>query len=189
MLINEIASYRHSELYRAVEPVRDTEYISDIYLRLRDLGYVKRDQILGQGIFGVVFKRPQDSYVIKLFKNDPAYRQYLKYVLQHQDNPHVPKIRGKLVKPYRDANLYLVRIEELEPLEIYSPQYDVFEQARDYALDRVTATTQQDFREIYPRLASVLDDVKHWGKTIDLHDENIMVRPSDNMLVITDPIT
>ena len=112
MRIDELTPYKNTELYKAVAPLMN-DPIRDIYLALKDMGYVKKEELLCSGIFGAVFKRKNDPYVIKLFEKDRYYLKYLQYIRQHQDNPHVPKIRGKIMKPYKDAELYMVRMEEL----------------------------------------------------------------------------
>lgn len=188
MRIYELTPYRRTGIYQEIKPVR-TDYIRDINRKLKKLGYVQDEQVLGQGVSGIVYKRAGDPYVIKVFQEDPAYKNYLEYVMQNQDNPHVPRIRGKLIKPYRDVELYLIRMEPLNPLDVYSQQYKLFNDFRDYAFHPT-----EEFKNNYPDLARILDDIKtlgkNWGKKIifDLHDENVMVRPTDNTLVVTDPV-
>ena len=50
------------------------------------------------GSRGSILKRKGDSFVVKIFQRDPYYMKYLLYAIDHQNNPHVPKIKGKPIK-------------------------------------------------------------------------------------------
>lgn len=181
--IDELTPYKSTDIYKAVDKIAYSS-IKDIFAELKKLGYIKTE-MLGSGIFGAVFKRPNDPYVIKVFKHDKQYLKYLEYARQHQHNPHVPKIRGKIMKPYRNFQLYLVRIEELVPLSYrMDKQYYLYKKLQEYAY-----SSRFGPDDCLPyALVEVIDYIKSSGGEIDLHDENVMVRPSDGQLVITDPL-
>jgi len=74
-------------------------------------GYEK----IGKGTWGEVYSKPNDPYVLKLFHpGDKAYTAFMRLAMQHQDNPHFPKFKGKMIKVTDDYSA--VRIEKLEPM-------------------------------------------------------------------------
>jgi hypothetical protein len=74
-------------------------------------GYEK----IGKGTWGEVYSKPDDPYVLKLFHpGDKAYRAFMNLAMQHQDNPHFPKFKGKMVRVTDDYSA--VRMERLEPM-------------------------------------------------------------------------
>ena len=76
--------------------------------KLDDLGF----RMIGEGFFGMVFSNPSLPYVLKIFTaQDHAYVTWLKYCLANQNNPHVPKFRGKLVR--LGGKVMAVRMEKL----------------------------------------------------------------------------
>lgn len=119
---------------------------------------------LGDGRYGYVFGNPKYPYVIKVFMRDTAYLKWLDWAKRHQDNPYVPKIRGKVIKI---GNLFMaVRLEKLSPGGTANELYD-----RDEAGD--------------PHATQVVDFLEANNKLLDLHDGNVMLR--GKQLVIVDP--
>lgn len=67
----------------------------------------------GNGEYGTVLSRPDKNYVLKIY-NDYAYDQYLEFIKEHSDNPHVVKISGILEY---GKGLKMVSIEKLNPIK------------------------------------------------------------------------
>ena len=53
---------------------------------------------LGSGKYGTAFAKSGYPYIIKVFMKDVAYLKWLDYCKLHQDNPWIPKIKGKVVR-------------------------------------------------------------------------------------------
>jgi hypothetical protein len=70
----------------------------------------------GDGYFAEVFINPNYDYALKIFSNsDQRYAAYFRYMKEHQDNPHVPKVRGNIVK--LSPGVLAARIEKLSPID------------------------------------------------------------------------
>lgn len=167
-------------------------HINEFIRKLEELGF--KQTTLGSGIRGVVFQRPNDSYVIKIFSKDVSYRQFLDVCLRNQNNPYFPKVRGKpvLIAPAT----YVVRLEKLNSLvgEPLSSENDtVAKKAFDYLskIQRpVDATTNNEIKKNLPELHDFFVNMEEeFGRNapLDLHIGNIMLR-DNRQIVITDPI-
>jgi hypothetical protein len=85
----------------------------------------------GAGVFGKVFAKPNKNYVLKLFKQDLAYRKYLDLITS-KENKHFPKLRGLPIKV--NDNYSAIRIEKLEPFKGQrgAQAGEIWLQARNY---------------------------------------------------------
>lgn len=193
MKIFELIGYHKHPAYRAA--VQSFTYnttdttsrkLMDFNERLMSLGYAA--ERLGRGQRGAVYKRPNDPYVIKIFHEDIDYLRYLKYVMTHQSNPHVPRIRGKLMKI--DSDTYVIRMEELEPID---PRDAVQKNILNGLLRMTTwkrAKTNMYIKAQAPKLYKLLIDLATMfgdESGTDLISENIMQR-KDGTIVLTDPV-
>lgn len=79
---------------------------------------------MSYGKYGTVINNPKWNYVVKIWKNDNYYLQFVDYVLAHP-NKHFPKFFKKIIKienPVKrlnkegDETYYIVRIEKLNPM-------------------------------------------------------------------------
>lgn len=75
---------------------------------------------LGRGGFGTVYSKPDSNSVIKVAEYDRYALLYLKWCIENQDNPHVPKIYA-LYYPntLKDGNMhtsFYVIMEKLTPV-------------------------------------------------------------------------
>ena len=74
---------------------------------------------IGAGSYGVVYEKQGLNYVIKVYNNDRSYSAYLDFILENQNDPHLPKIR-KVFVPYgsvSDGPDYgAIAIEKLKPV-------------------------------------------------------------------------
>lgn len=159
---------------------------------------------LGTGQFAEVYKKPGTNYVLKLFDyDDKAYLLYLGLIRKHQDNPHFPKLIGKLIKV--TDQYYAVRMEELSPTNISDHElnlFDLFCKKRAsfwlgnwdaFMKSNFRASAREELEQIFgenPKLAEALTLIaemkdKH-SLWFDFKRANIMDR--SGTIVLTDPI-
>ena len=150
---------------------------------------------IGNGKFGKVFGHPNLNYIIKIFRKDDGYINFYKLAIQHQDNPHFPKFRGKLIKI--DENLFAIRMEKLSKINLYNDEnyyeYQFIEfylydgKTRDQFLPKFKMTITEKFPELKTAL-DIIKNLKNLNKNyaIDLHGENLMMR--GDCPVIIDPL-
>lgn len=194
MKIDELIGYKEKPEYQAfvnatdnVSPmddqnVQDVTKLQTVIDKLDGLGY--KQYSLGMGYYAKVYARPQDNFVIKIFRNDPGYAQFLKYIQDNANNPYVPKLKGKIVK--LPNHFSLVRIEKLKtiPFEIYQQISFAAEHFHDKNL---TNEINQKYPGLLDFIASLKGIVKDSQGRIhfDLHRSNMMIRGETP--VITDP--
>lgn len=165
---------------------------SDARRELQAHGFKK---IGNESSYGYVFAHPGLNYVLKVFEKDKGYEAFYKCVSQHQDNPHFPKFRGKMMQVV--PNIYAIRMEKLKeiPGNYDFPLYAFCKFARYYLRDEYNRDSydlmQPYLKENYPLLFDALIILKNAHLEnindimIDMHDKNIMLR--GNTLVIIDP--
>lgn len=117
---------------------------------------------LGRGKYGVVFAKDNYPYIIKVFMKDTAYLKWLNFCKKNQDNPWLPMIKGKVVKV--GTHFMAVRLEKLTPggntLDIYRAADNFDNNAR-----------------------TVVKELKSNNNLLDLHDENIMKRKGQTVII------
>lgn len=192
MKIDEIIGYHGHPATQAIKqavtgPSRTSwGKLHDVHQKLKSMNYKLKYK--GSGTRGIVFKRPNDPYVIKIFLDDPQYLTYVQYALKHQDNPHVPRLRGKIMRIYDEV--YAVRIEELQPVKTEA----LNDHQKELLKTLITSNTFGELaRDDYikfeePRLHELFRDLSDlYGKITrtDIITDNVMMR--DNVFVITDP--
>ena len=183
MRVNELVGYKNKPEYQAV---KDSDYIVQLQKKLSNLGYEKYE--LGSGLYGTVYARPEDNFVIKIFSQDKGYSKYLNYMQTNKMNPYVPKIKGKPIS--LPNGFTLVRIEKLTSM----PQ-DLFSEIGYLASnpDNTSPPFRRDrkkFEDKYPQFLNFIDEIKAMaqnGIALDLHRGNMMMR--NTLPVITDPFT
>ena len=192
-VINELTGYRKHPAYAAAidifQPTHGWSYrsrkLTDFTNKLKSLGY--DIDVKGLGRAGTVFKRLNDPYVIKIFHDDPDYMKYIKYVMDHQNNPHVPKVRGKLLKI--NDKTYAIRTEELQPyVAVDGNEEDLLRSINDNTtwIDLVDDTYIRLELPLLHKLFSDLAKIYGSNQSTDLIPSNIM-RRNDGTIVITDP--
>lgn len=83
---------------------------------LSDNGYSKT----AEGVFGQVYTKPGDDFVIKLSKQlDPFYLRFAEYA-KGKNDPHLPKLKIKSFIPQGETLSYgfIAFIEKLQPLTL-----------------------------------------------------------------------
>jgi hypothetical protein len=206
--LDELTGYRGNSIYQVFQ---QSENMNDFLERLSTGGFDVKE--LGQGFFGAVFSKPGSKDVYKVFtEKDKGYLQYLQYVKQNQNNPHVPRIHGGLMRVQMPLNRHsfqskgwiIVRMEQLSDMgpsfpdqgvmNMYIRSHPSFNSASISAarkLDVMTPPEMARFERKYPELAEVLAWVAANGNRngikIDLHGDNFMFR--GDTVVITDPFS
>lgn len=188
MNLFELAPYRDNDVLKNfVKGPADDIFMKHFLTYLKDAGY----KPLGSGAFGSVFTHPNINYAVKLIKNDPAYMRFVKYALAHQQDPHLPKFRGKFMKI--DALHFCVRMEMLEPIinaRAVSDYINYYLRDPDILADEPYDSSvegTQNFFKANTGLARTLDELTDINTDVfDLHADNIMQR-KDGTIVITDP--
>lgn len=158
---------------------------------------------LGQGDFSYTFIHPHFSDVavrISDSDGDSGYSLWLKFVLDNQTNPYVPKVFGTAKGSTQRDDINIVFMERLvqSTLEDYlafmtrvNPKLKGQEirVIRDNHYNFPSVTTIKEHQKSDPDLHEVLDYIDDHKMRFepDLVWRNVMKRPSDNHPVITDP--
>ena len=179
MRLKELTGYKQDPLYNILQNSTESWELED---NLEAGGFKK--YVIGTGLYSSVLSRPDLNYVVKIFYNDPGYETYLTYMAKYKNNPHVPKIRGKVLSVGRGFKV--VRLERLEPYSYKPEQKSSLEAIDDYV--SMNTNQRNRFKKDFPyqEMLPVLDDIlQHTG--LDMHNGNIMFRGS--VPVITDPLS
>lgn len=145
---------------------------------------------------GTVISHSNLPYVVKIFdKRDKGYIEFIKLALQHRDNPHFPKFRGKLVE---FDKFYAVRMEKLYILSLQQWHTDISpivraveSDSKHWQNDIQEGTPEYAYMQTYPLFGPALLIVKEarlktMGIVDDIYEKNIMQK-YDGTPVITDP--
>lgn len=140
------------------------------------------------GAFGAVYEKPGYPWVFKIFTGDPAYKRYIDYVIKHQNNPYVPRIKGKIIKI--NFNTYALRMEKLEPLsknksKSVSKLYYIL-----YGIRRASELERKELEWLeknYPGVVDILTTLSRvGGDKLDIDSKNMMMR--GKIPVLVDPV-
>jgi len=199
MYITELTGYKDNPYYKTAQDIfKNSDNLKQFDFReqalkkfmnhLSENGF-KQLGDFGQG--GVVFEHPSYSWVFKLFTHDPEYLRYLNYALAHQNNPHVPKIKGKMIKinnetfVVRMEKLYRSSREETHTLATKLRSINDIEFFNSPFMQEEIKLLKTD----YPGIYKIITDLLHTNpdSQFDFHSENIMER-KDGTIVIIDPL-
>jgi hypothetical protein len=187
MKVNELVGYKQKPEYQAFKnppnthPASDpTAHLKTIAAKLNELGYQQYN--IGSGYYAQVYARPQDNYVIKIFREDRGYTTFLNYVRKNANNPYVPKLKGKIIK--LPNNYSIVRLEKLKRMDI-----DLFKKI-DYAVfnehDKpLIAEIEEQYPGLIEFIRSLMKIASDNNIHYDLHRSNMMMR--GDTPVIIDP--
>lgn len=145
---------------------------------------------VGTGLFAAVYEKPGYPWLFKLFNYDTAYEKYIRWVIKNQNNPNVPKIKGKLF-PINN-NTYVIRMEKLTPINFSAVGQDIIKLVSILDNFENTKSTRKNIwvQENYPGIWAILRELErishHHDVVPDIHHENIMMRGTTP--VITDPL-
>ena len=137
-------------------------------------------QVAGKGKFGSVFISPDYPFALKVFRKDHGYIGWLQFCRENQENPWVPKLKGKMVRITSD--IFAARIEKLAPLEKSPQNYEIIEELQDLLNYKDEDTEDPDLHIIM----NFFDDLGV-GIFVDIHIENVMKR-TNGQWVLVDPL-
>jgi hypothetical protein len=192
MKINELIGFKKDTAYQAAVDMDSdpdegyTAYsknsVDPIVSRLESLGW----NLIGKGYEALVFANTNKSYVIKLFIPWGNSVDFLKFIINNQSNPHVPKLRGKPVKIKPGSSVYIARMERLAPIS--SETDPIFSQYlpsdQNSVWDLFEPNNAKWIQENNPELYTLIKFINNSKNEPDLHLENIMKRR--NTLVFID---
>lgn len=154
---------------------------------LRNAGYLR----IGSGGYAAVYHKPGAAYVLKVFAaSDAPYIEFLKLAQAHQDNPHFPKFKGKMVKVTPVYNA--IRMEKLSPYKHDETHITNYIKYRDAHAPAGSWTAEvldnaMETMEYNPSLKEACDlIIDNLPFNCDMKRDNIMMR--GDTLVIIDPV-
>jgi hypothetical protein len=199
MNINELTGYKNSGYYPVAQHIFrnpdsrgsiDAEYNREFQFAkwtsfLESRGFVH----LGSGAFGGTYEKAGYPWIFKVFKNDDAYRYYIKYAMAHQANINLPRVKGRVIKINDET--YAVRLEKLSPIDkvLYLDLYAAVRAmvtSEGMIPHRETAEFIDSFRKEYPGIYEIIGDMLKLPYRLDFTQDNIMIR--GNTPVVIDPI-
>lgn len=147
-----------NESYRNI-----TDFFNDPKIRTKTLsqmiGEFEREGgiFLGSGLYAYTVTHPNWNYVAKIYEEDACYTNFVRFIYQHQQSSHFPKIVGREQKLYNKnlkKRLYLVRLEELVELKDATFIKDVSRQSLDTIKEllRFNITTFQKILKDFPTI-------------------------------------
>lgn len=170
---------------------------------------------IGKGSSAKVFSHPTKDFIYKVFDNDNAYSAYIQYCLQHQENPHIPRIvkQPKEFKKFfkhadKQNTFTVIRLERLHHLDgdlkdFYNVrlQYNIVmyrkfgaqQLFRDHYDDTKYYRGITQYLNAYPQFQfkqvfeTLIDVFNTIGYFPDISPSNFMQR-QDNTVVIIDPV-
>jgi hypothetical protein len=150
---------------------------------------------LGKGFFAYVFKNPKKpDEVIKFWVNDPAYEKFVSYAEKHQDNPCLPKLKGKIktISSFHKRlvgfpeKIKYIRMELLSKVEESYYNFAAIEKnVERYMKDPNSIRVPDPILELVQTLADISKTLNISTDEFDVNNTNIMMR--GKQFVITDP--
>ena len=201
MRITELVGARRHPAYQAAQQLTRRSWGDPDWSELADSPEVKNlDQELGrlgwqrrgQGSFGVVYQHTQKPYVIKVFVDGGGweYLKWIKYVQQHQDNPHLPRLYGS---PRQiSSTAWAIRMEVLQNItraairNYINPEIDVSDKDRHRLLEELVGDANGLWlQKHHPQLHQAIEAAYSFGDDLVEGGQNIMQR--NGVLVLIDP--
>ena len=207
MKIYELSGYKSNPHYQTANSIFKNPDANSNALSKYEMEYDRENQLekwqkymtdhgfkyLGSGFFAGVYEHPNYPWVFKIFKDDPGYMHYFKYVKANQHNENLPKIKGNFIKI--NDTTYVIRVEKLTPMTntFFNNEFNNIVPIirllarRDIKdLDHDYQQIILDFKQKYPGIFSVFYDMAKSDFLLDLGPRNMMMR--GNTPVVTDPI-
>jgi len=139
-------------------------------------------KLVGKGIHGAVFKHPNYQWVIKVYRNDRAYEEWIDLSTSNPTNKFMPKVKGS---PKRlNDNFSYVRLETLNPPNVQEANklVDQIDDVASYYWSKKTEYDEKYDPDLI-QIGKIMRDYEAWN---DLSAHNIMQRPN-GQLVVVDP--
>lgn len=130
----ELRDYKTS----TIQGSPDINWKDDINALLLKHGY----KLLGKGSFGRVYKNDKQDKVLKVFKKDDKFLEWIKFCQAHPNNKWLPKFKSKLVRLKDNPPIYAIQIEELTP-------YDGSKKGLDATLHYVFSFMAQSYNTLF----------------------------------------
>jgi hypothetical protein len=200
MKLKELTGYKGNAHYQAAKNtlVRDNPEDENRkqFNKFKEYMVANGFEYMGTGAYGTVYEKPGYPWLFKLFKEDPAYIEFIQYSKAHADNPHLPKFKGGIIRI--NADTYCIRTEKLVdlPYENYRKYMDYFTAVFAVLQNRVDKNDSmydelyreyQQFSRKHPNIYEILKYIfTESSYHPDLHNGNLMMRGST--LVFSDPV-
>lgn len=138
--------------------------------------------LIGAGINGAVFGKNSYPYVLKVYRTDAGYEEWLHFSRTHSHNPHVPQIKGNTMRI--NSVFSCVRLESLLPCP--NDKANAFLMPLENA---VIGTYPEclAFAERDPDGGEIAKFMRDWEPVGDLTPHNVMMR-TNGTVVVVDPI-
>jgi hypothetical protein len=152
-------------------------------------------KLLGEGHFGQAFACDLFPGLVVKTSNVPwdGWRAYAEWVVTSKVNSkHLPKIYAYKELPWSHTEQFgpaIAVMEKLVPFEDRtarsnpSVDYDRIRQGADWYRSQIEEFGYGSIRTLCRKIADGIREFSH-----DLHGNNIMIRPSDGEVVVTDPL-
>ena len=145
----------------------------------------------GEGSFSTVFVNPDYPFALKIFVDDQQYIRWFNFCKQHQNNPFVPKLRGRVVRVIPDAGVYAARIEKLEEYEgeDVNPDSQFFISMLMKVYDKTSSSFSkkikwEKFTGYNDHIDTIIAELSSAPRrTLDTHEGNIMLRGDQAVLI------
>ena len=158
---------------------------------------------IGDGAFSVALHKPGTNYVLKInISPDPKYRKFIAFARKHPNNGLVPHI----YKVWSAGKFFIVVTEKLD--DISGPAVGSFK-LLSFGIENKISDTKTLFKKFQSKYGTSLEkmtqmrkgfasdqDLKEFNDWLfdlfpwrDIHEDNVMVRPSTGQLVIIDPLS
>ena len=156
--------------------------------------------LVGAGINGAVFKNPKYSYVIKVYRNDPGFDEWMNFSKSHQNNVYVPRVKGNAIRlngiftairmeplvpcPEREAADFIEKLDEvkntLEKKQSWSGAY----YANNETYKNRILNNEELLASYKPDLVELAKYLIEWEGSTDVSTHNIMCRPDGDIVII-----
>ena len=143
--------------------------------------------LIGEGINGAVFQNEKYPYVLKVYRRDAGYDEWVYFSKTHSANKHVPKFRGQII--YLNENFRAVRVEPLEPCSpVASYRFiDEVDKIQRSIMGKRFNERDEILKRFKPDLVEVALFLNDWEGHSDLTQFNVMARKNGDVVII-DPI-
>lgn len=143
--------------------------------------------LIGAGVNGAVFQNPAYPFVLKVYRKDRGYDEWLHFAMTNRANPYVPQIRGNIVR--LNKVFQAVRVEPLGPCNVAEANALTTEIERVGDLLRLwpPAKMQEALANEDPNVIALAKFMRDWEGIGDLTAHNIMTRANGQMVII-DPL-
>lgn len=140
--------------------------------------------IIGAGINGAVYENPNYPYVIKVYRTDHAYDDWIWFSKTNPNNPYVPRVKGNVIRLNDVFNA--VRLEKLIPADqsIANNFVDLLENLIEAHWN---PSKKEKLNDADPYMASIAKYLRDWEGHTDITIHNVMMRTNGD-LVLIDPL-